>query len=262
MYSENDLIPLSALQHYVYCPRQCALIHVEQLWTENRFTAEGRARHDRVDRPEHEMRDGIRYEFAMAVRSLQLGIIGKTDVVEFHTGESPYLKSEISNLKSPEGCSEISNLKSEIARRAAVSNLKSPDRVSPPLKSEISNLKSPENHDRVFPVEHKRGRPKPDHCDWVQLCAQALCLEEMLNTSIPSGAIFYGKPRRRQEVEFTEALRAETIQTIQQVRELLQSARTPPPEYHEKKCSACSLFDLCLPNKFHSVSAYLRENLT
>lgn len=252
MSSEDDLIPLSALQHFAFCPRQCALIHIEQLWSENRFTAEGRARHDRVDRPEHEMRDGIRYEYGMAVRSLKLGIIGKTDVVEFHPADSPHLKSEISNLISP----DPSYLKSEI------SNLQSPDGVPPDLKSEISNLKSPEKHLRVFPVEHKRGRPKPDHCDWVQLCAQALCLEEMLNTSIPSGAIFYGQPRRRQPVEFTDALRSETIQTIHQVRELLASARTPPPQYNEKKCSACSLLDLCLPNKFHSVASYLRENLT
>ena len=249
MYSNDDLIPLSALQHFAYCPRQCALIHIEQQWSENRFTAEGRAQHDRVDRPEHEMRDGVRYEFGMAVRSLKLGIIGKTDVVEFHANESPHLKSEISDMESPPSPA----LKSEI------SNLKSPDRVS--LKSEISNLQSPEKHLRVFPVEHKRGRPKPDHCDWVQLCAQALCLEEMLSCSIPAGAIFYGQPRRRQPVEFTDPLRAETIQTIQHVRELLASTRTPPPKYNEKKCAACSLFDLCLPNKLHTVASYLRENL-
>lgn len=200
-YTEDDLIPLSALQHYVFCPRQCALIHIEQQWSENRFTAEGRAQHDRVDRPEHEMRDGVRYEFGMAVRSLKLGLIGKTDVVEFQADGT------------------------------------------------------------VFPVEHKRGRPKPDHCDWIQLCAQALCLEEMLKTFIPSGAIFYGQPRRRQEVNFTEELRTETLNAICQVHGLIQSAKTPPPEYNEKKCSSCSLFDLCLPNKFRSVAAYLRENL-
>lgn len=227
-YSDSDLLPLSALQHYVFCPRQCALIHIEEQWVENRFTAEGRAQHDRVDRPEHEMRDGVRYEFGMAVRSLKLGLIGKTDVVEFHPAELSDLKSQISNLKSHEGCSEISNLKSPA---------------------------------RVFPVEHKRGRPKPDHCDWVQLCAQALCLEEMLSCSIPSGAIFYGKPRRRQQVDFTEELRTETVETIRQVHDLIQSAQTPPPEYNEKKCSACSLLDICLPNKFRSVTAYLRENL-
>ena len=84
MFNDSDLLPLSALQHFVYCPRQCALIHLEQQWTENRFTAEGRAAHDRVDRPEHETRDGVRYEYAVLLRSLKLGLIGKADVVEFH----------------------------------------------------------------------------------------------------------------------------------------------------------------------------------
>ena len=136
MFSDADLLPLSALQHFIYCPRQCALIHLEQQWTENRFTAEGRAQHDRVDRPEHEIRDGIRTEYAVLLRSLTLGLIGKADAIEFqhHPADGDF-KSEISNLRSPGG---------------------------------------------VFPVEHKRGRPKPTHCDWVQLCAQALCLEEML----------------------------------------------------------------------------------
>ncbi|HKL22889.1 MAG TPA: Dna2/Cas4 domain-containing protein, partial [Tichowtungia sp.] len=106
-FSDSDLLPLSALQHFIYCPRQCALIHLEQQWTENRFTAEGRTQHDRVDRPEHETRDGIRTEYAVLLRSLKLGLIGKADVVEFHDSE-----------------------------RAQC----------------------------AFPVEHKRGRPKPTHC--------------------------------------------------------------------------------------------------
>lgn len=208
MFDETDLLPLSALQHYVYCRRQCALIHIEQQWSENRFTAEGRAQHDRVDRPEHEVRDGVRVEFAVPLRSLQLGLIGKADVVEFHP------QSEISNCKSPV---------------------------------------------RVFPVEHKRGKPKPDHCDWVQLCAQAICLEEMLQVEIPEGAIFYGQPRRRQPVEFTSALRAETAATAGALHELIRSGKTPAPEYDEKKCSACSLIDICMPKKHRPVSAYLAD---
>lgn len=200
-YSDEDLLPLSALQHYVYCPRQCALIHVEQLWSENRFTAEGRAQHERVDRPEHESRAGVRTEYAVLLRSLQLGLIGKADAVEF------------------EG-------------------------------------------DRVFPVEHKRGRPKPDHCDWVQLCAQALCLEEMMSVKVPQGAIFYGKPRRRQVVTFDPALREETREVILAVHELIRSGKTPPPVYEKKKCDACSLNELCMPTVCKHVAGYLQEALS
>lgn len=211
-FSDSDLLPLSALQHYIYCPRQCALIHVEQQWTENRFTAEGRAQHDRVDRPEHETRDGIRTEYAVLLRSLRLGLIGKADVVEFH----------------------------------------------PDLTSQISDLKSP---GRVFPVEHKRGRPKPTHCDWVQLCAQALCLEEMMGIEIPDGAIFYGQPRRRQNVEFTPELRAETGETAQKLHKLIQSGKTPSAEYDKKKCDACSLLETCMPHKQRAVVEYMKQML-
>lgn len=217
MFTDSDLLPLSALQHYIYCPRQCALIHLEQQWTENRFTAEGRARHDRVDRPEHETRDGIRTEYAVLLRSLRLGLIGKADVVEFRFRETP-----------------------------------------PHFKSHISDLKSREAG-RAFPVEHKRGRPKPTHCDWVQLCAQALCLEEMLGIEIGEGAIFYGQPRRRQHVEFTPELRAETEETARKLHELIARGKTPPAEYDKKKCSACSLFETCMPQKHKPVFAYLAD---
>ncbi|MEA2068939.1 MAG: CRISPR-associated protein Cas4, partial [Verrucomicrobiota bacterium] len=211
-------LPLSALQHFIYCPRQCALIHLEQQWTENRFTAEGRAQHDRVDRPEHETRDGIRYEYAVLLRSLRLGLIGKADVIEFHL------------LHPADG----------------------------DFTSNISDLKSPV---RVFPVEHKRGRPKPTHCDWVQLCAQALCLEETLDVEIGEGAVFYGLPRRRQPVEFTSELRKETEQTAAALHQLIQGGKTPPAEYIEKKCAACSLLETCMPQKHRNVSAYLKEAL-
>ncbi len=199
-YPEDNLLPLSALQHFIYCPRQCALIHIECQWTENRFTAEGRVQHDRVDRPESELREGVRYEYAVPLRSLKLGLIGKADCVEFR----------------PEG---------------------------------------------PYPVEHKRGRPKPTHCDWVQLCAQALCLEEMLAAEIPEGAIFYGQPRRRQVVELNEDLRKETIETAAALHDLIDSARTPPAEYDKKKCQACSLLDTCLPQNHGDVSKYLEDSL-
>jgi CRISPR-associated exonuclease Cas4 len=213
MFSDSDLLPLSAMQHYIYCIRQCALIHIEQQWTENRFTAEGRLQHKRVDQPTYELRDGIRYEYAVPLRSLQLGLVGKADLIEFHY--------ENKNIKSP-----------------------------------IWNLKSLK---KVFPVEHKRGRPKPIHCDWVQLCAQALCLEEMLDIEIKDGAIFYGQPRRRQNVEFSESLRTETKQTAQKLHELIDSRKIPQAEYEKKKCQACSLFNICMPKKHQSLSAYLNN---
>ncbi|MBM4152385.1 MAG: CRISPR-associated protein Cas4 [Kiritimatiellaceae bacterium] len=225
MFDEADLLPLSALQHHVYCPRQCALIHVEQQWSENRFTAEGRAQHDRVDRPEAETRDGVRTEYAVLLRSLRLGLIGKADAVEFHGIQSDF-RSDISYFKSHEEVSQISNLKSLV---------------------------------RVYPVEHKRGKPKPDHCDWVQLCAQALCLEEMMQIEISEGAIFYGQPRRRQQVEFTPELRAETEAVTQRVHDLIRNGKTPPPNYDEKKCSACSLFDICMPKRTRRVEEYLAD---
>jgi CRISPR-associated exonuclease Cas4 len=189
-FADEDLLQLSALQHYVFCPRQCALIHVEQQWTENRFTAEGRAQHERVDRPDHETRAGVRVEYAVMLRSLKLGLIGKADVVEF----------------LPDG--------------------------------------------QVFPVEH---------CDHVQLCAQALCLEEMLGTQIPEGAIFYGKPRRRQVVTFDESLRKETRQAAMALHAMVRGGETPPPVYDKRKCSACSLFDVCMPRQKDHVGRYLRE---
>lgn len=200
MYDDTDLLPLSALQHFMFCPRQCALIHLEQQWVENRFTAEGRVMHNRVDRPEAETRNGIRYEYAVMLRSLRLGLIGKADVVEFHT-------------------------------------------------------------DKVFPVEHKRGRPKPTHCDWIQLCAQAICLEEMLNTEIEEGAIYYGQPRRRQQVTFTNELRNETEKTAILLHQLITNGITPPAEYDKKKCDSCSLLSICLPalSKKYNVEKYLQQ---
>lgn len=221
MYSDADLLPLSALQHFAYCPRQCALIHLEQQWAENRFTAEGRAQHDRVDRPEHETRDGVRTEYAVLLRSLRLGLIGKADAVEFH--HQP---------------------------------------MAGDLRFEIADLKSlPGKHIRVFPVEHKRGRPKPTHCDWIQLCAQALCLEEMLGVEIQEGAIFYGQPRRRQGVEFAPELRAETEAAAAALHELMHKGKTPLAEYEKRKCEACSLMEICMPKKSRCVEDYLAETV-
>ena len=206
-YSQDNLIAISTLQHYVFCPRQCALIHIEQAWTENRFTAEGRLMHERAHDGSSERRGDVRIERGLVIRSLCLGLSGIADVVEFH-------------------------------RRS-------------------DGLWMP------FPVEYKRGKPKADDCDRVQLCAQAMCLEEMLNVAIPNGALFYGKTRRRLDVELDERLRQKTEEAAQAVRGLLESGKTPEPAY-SKKCDSCSLLAQCLPKtmgKRRSVKHYIARML-
>ena len=197
-YSEDDLLLLSALQHLLYCERQCALIHIEQAWSENRFTAEGRLAHDHVHSAGHETRGDVRIARDLSLRSLRLGLIGKADVVEFH-GATPY------------------------------------------------------------PVEHKRGHSKSNRCDEVQVCAQALCLEEMLGKPVPEGALFYGEPRRRTLVAFDSALRAETENAVARLHRLFESGLTPPAVYDKAKCERCSLLDSCKPKAVGDVSRYLSE---
>lgn len=199
MYREDELVALSALQHVLFCERQCALIHVEQAWTENQFTAEGRIMHDRAHSQRGESRPGVRREFGMPIRSMRLGLAGMTDVVEFRKGEGPY------------------------------------------------------------PVEYKRGRRKGRMMDEVQLCAQALCLEEMLGVTIPEGALFYGKERRRMVVLFDAALRSLTERTAVRVHEIIDSGTTPAPKYTDQ-CKRCSLLEMCMPqllSKRKDVGRYL-----
>ena len=198
MYTEDQLLPISALQHLAFCERQCALIHVEQVWAENRLTAEGRILHEKVHQTESELRSGVYAARGLRIRSLNLGLAGIADVVEFH-----------------------------------------PDKEGVPLPGRTGLW-------RPYPVEYKRGRPKPDFCDHVQLCAQAICLEDMLGVDVPAGAVFYGQPRRRQDVEFSASLRAQVSQLAARLRALLAEALTPPAVWM-RKCANCSLVDLCRP---------------
>lgn len=207
MYHPDDFIQLSALQHYAFCPRQCALIHVEEIWQENRLTAEGRIMHEHVHEEGCESRGDTRIEHGVSLRSMQLGLIGKADVIEYH--------------RRPDGTWQ------------------------------------------PFPVEYKRGKPKPDHSDKIQLCAQAICLEEMLNIPVPTGALFYGKTRRRLDVVFDEALRNETSDVAQNAHTLISSGQTPAPVY-DKRCESCSLINECMPKtiqKKRSVQGYLKRML-
>ena len=182
-----DLLPISALQHLLYCERQCALIHLEQVWAENQFTMEGNVMHEKAHDGPDETRAGVRIVRGLAVKSETLGLSGQCDVVEFHTDGT------------------------------------------------------------VLPVEYKRGRPKAHQADEVQLCAQAICLEEMFGVSIPEGRLFYGQTRRRMDVVFDAELRALTADTARRLREMIASRRTPPAVYEERKCQACSLQELCMP---------------
>jgi len=204
LYSEDDLAMISALQHLIFCPRQCALIHIEQQWTENRLTAEGRILHERVHTAGGESRSKVRIEFDVPIRSLRLGLIGRADIVEFHLQES--------GIWQP------------------------------------------------YPVEYKRGRPKKDRSDEVQLCAQAICLEEMLNCDVPEGALYYGQKKRRQNISIDESLRQTTMETAVRLHDLLRSNVTPPPEYGEK-CESCSFISQCLPkiSAKKKVSSYLKR---
>jgi len=202
-YDEDDLIMISALQHYVFCPRQCALIHIEQVWSESGLTAEGRIMHEKVHDEGNESRGAVRIARGLPLRSLRLGLVGVADGVEFRkVGKGAW---------------------------------------------------------QPFPVEYKRGKPKPDHCDAVQLCAQAVCLEEMLSMTVPKGALFYGRTRRRTDVVFDDSLRRETEHTAEKARSLIAAGVTPPPVY-AKRCESCSLIGDCMPKKMEkrvSVKRYL-----
>lgn len=182
--SEDAALPISGLQHLAFCPRQWGLIHIEQVWRENRLTAEGRLLHERADLPGQSRREQVRTVRGMWLSSTRLALTGRADIVEFR----------------PE----------------------------------------------PYPVEYKRGKRKPNDCDAVQLCAQALCLEEMLGVPVPRGAFFYGEPRRRLEVHFTPELRNRTESLTATMHRLFQSGLTPPAE-PGPHCRSCSLVDVCLP---------------
>lgn len=188
----DDLLPISALQHYAYCPRQFALIHVEQVWAENRFTAEGRILHERVDSGDSETRKGVRYERSVELLSKDNGLRGKMDLLEIEQGAP------------------------EVYR----------------------------------PVEYKRGKPKIQDWDRIQLCAQALCIEEMKETRVDEGAIWYWEVRHRETVPIDDTLRERTLACIEAARTIMEEGRTPRPIDEVKRCRACSLAEICQPQRF------------
>ncbi|NSW83326.1 MAG: CRISPR-associated protein Cas4 [Syntrophothermus sp.] len=220
MYQEEEFLPVSALQHLVFCERQWALIHLEQLWVENILTAQGRVMHERVHEHDREVRDGIIITRGLPLKSLRLGLTGKADVVEF------------------------------------VAVCVKDGREGIPIEGQPGLWKP-------VPVEYKHGKPKVDRSDEVQLCAQALCIEEMLGVSVTEGAIYYGRPRRRHSVSFDEPLRAATEEAVLRLHYLTREGRTPAAVYR-RECNSCSLYEYCLPRATgggKNVSKYLQQVL-
>lgn len=258
MFAEEELIPISALQHWLYCPRQCALIHLEQAWAENKFTAEGRVMHENAHEGADETRAGMRITRGMPVVSQKLGLTGQCDVVEFRTASGGDKKFEISDLRAREASGdlefEITDLKSsewEVANGSAGSH----------FKSQISDLKCTA---QAVPVEYKRGKPKAHRADELQLCAQGMCLEEMLGVTIDRGCLYYGEKRRRTDVVFDQELRELVCKTSGEIRQCFASGITPTAEYEARRCDACSLIDICQPQAMRfrkGVSAWFSSNL-
>lgn len=213
MYEEADYLQLSGLQHFVFCRRQWALIHIENLWAENYRTADGTVMHENVHNTAYrESRGERKIARGMYVHSARLGISGQCDAVEF--------------LRSADGVP----------------------------------IAGWEGRWQPYPVEYKRGRPQAIDADRLQLCAQAICLEEMLCCDIPEGALYYGETRRREAVDFTEELRETVRACLTEMHELYRRGYTPQPK-QTKSCGACSLQELCLPTlpACGSVADYLRK---
>lgn len=214
MYAEEDLLPLSGLQHLSFCERRWALIHLERQWQENLFTAEGELVHEKAHSADPESRPEVLIRRTLALCSFRLGLSGQADVVEFV-----------------------------------------------PCASDQPGVAMPHRKGlwRPYPIEYKRSRDKHGSSAYqVQLCAQALCLEEMLDTPVPCGAVFDSRTKRRVEVVFDAALRARVERMAARMHALCQS-RTTPPAIYEKKCEGCSMKPICLPSiaSAGSASRYL-----
>lgn len=215
VYNEDDFLQLSGLQHFAFCRRQWALIHIEQQWAENYRTVDGELMHEKAHDGASTESRGDRYIVrGLRILSATLGVSGECDVVEFHRAEHGVPVEGREGLWQP------------------------------------------------YPVEYKRGEPKTGNCDVLQLCAQAMCLEEMLCCDIPEGALFYGQTRRRQVIVFTEELRAQVKSLLEEMHRLYRRGYTPKVK-PSKACHACSLKELCLPAlcRKKSVSAYLTAAL-
>lgn len=215
-YEDEELLLLSGIQHIAFCPRQWALIHIEQQWVENAKTIEGRHLHERVDDPYiRDSSSNLVVWRSVGLVSYSLGLTGRSDVVEFIKGNNGIRLEGKTGTWNP------------------------------------------------YPVEYKRGKPKPDERDEVQLCAQAMCLEEMLGIDVVEGALYYHEERRRTKVVFSAEVRSKVRDFATEMHHLFSHGITPPPEYRSH-CRSCSLFDICLPKSIwqtRTVSDYLKLEL-
>lgn len=218
MYTDDDMLMLSGIQHYRFCPRQWALIHIEQQWMENRLTQEGQILHKHVDDPSYRQKSGncicLR---SVSLSSYKLGLYGISDLVELHPTED-----NVNYITHPSY----------------------PGKWMP------------------YPVEYKHGRPKHNAEDSVQLAAQAMCLEEIYDIHIHTGAIYYAEIRRREEIEISECLRDTVYECTNEMHKIFNEESIPPIAYN-KKCKKCSLIDICMPqsDKCTKVKYYLNKSL-
>lgn len=202
MFSEDDFLPLSGLQHMAFCERRWALVQIEGIWEDNRFTAEGKALHERAHSGGIESRPGVLIRRTLPIHSFRLGLSGQADIVEFHP-----------------------------ARHGKAG----------------AALKGQEGLWRPFPIEYKRSRDKAGGSAYqIQLCAQALCLEEMLSVDVPEGVVYDGTARRRQPVQFTDALRSRVKSLATRMHELFDRRATPQAVL-KSGCQNCSLNGRCFP---------------
>lgn len=215
MYDEEDYIMLSGIQHFAFCRRQWALIHIEQQWQENYKTTSGELIHKKAhEEGSFEKRGNLLITRGMRIASHELGFSGQCDVVEFHKAENGIV------------------------------------------------LFGYDGEWKVVPVEYKNGKPKEHNADELQLCAQAICLEEMFQTDISEGFLYYGGNRRRSNIIFSEDLREEVKKISKEMHTLLHKGYTPKVK-QTKQCKACSLESLCLPKlqKAAKVSTYIEQNI-
>lgn len=217
MYADEDLLMLSGIQHFAFCERQWALIHLEQQWAENVKTTEGHHLHERVDDPFNSDKRGNTITFrSFPLISRKLGLTGRSDVVELKRSENVGVE-----------------------------------------------LDGYEGRWLLHPVEYKRGTLKPDDRDVVQVCAQAMCLEEMYNTEVNSGSLYYAETKRRTIIDFNSVIKERVTSLAKKMHECFESGKTPAPVF-KPHCKSCSLVNICLPKRIAgnvSVRDYLKTNL-
>lgn len=209
-YLDEEYLAISGIQHFVFCPRQWALIHIEKLWAENVLTVEGKIIHEKVDNPFiSETRQGTRTVRSLPIVSKELGLQGVIDAME---------------------------ISDECIR----------------------------NERKMIIVEYKRGKPKGDERDEVQVCAQAMCVEEMLGSTQEYGFLFYGQTRRRIQVDYSPELRGKVKEYVAQMHDIFKAGKTPTA-INSRKCRNCSMVDLCVPDlagKTNKVQKYISKNIT